>query len=206
MSGEVTAAESPSVRDNTTGARLRFSKAGRNIRPGSTTAIYWSEARTLVPKAAPTFEEEGDQSSYPSFTHGFTRSLVIALTRFTGLRVFGAETALRRPADVDSDGRPLAADYLVTGQTSLEPDRFEVDVLLVEAATDHAVWAETFERHLRPSEIIGLRSEVTNRIARAGAALWRDPVRSRPRRRRPGAEAPRQLCRCAALLRLLAHL
>ena len=42
------------MRDSTTGARPRASKAGRNIRPGSTTAMYWSEASTLVPKAAPT--------------------------------------------------------------------------------------------------------------------------------------------------------
>ena len=47
------------------------------------------------------FEEEGDQSSFPNFTRGFTRALIIALTRFTGLRVFGAETALRHPADRD---------------------------------------------------------------------------------------------------------
>ena len=46
--------ESPSARERTTGARPRSAKARRNIRPGSTTAIYWSEASTLVAKAAPT--------------------------------------------------------------------------------------------------------------------------------------------------------
>ena len=55
------------------------------------------------------FEEEGDQSSFPTFTRGFTRSLIIALTRFTGLRVFGAETALRHPADIDPERRPTGA-------------------------------------------------------------------------------------------------
>ncbi len=115
------------------------------------------------------FEAEGDQSSFPTFTRGFTRALIIALTRFTGLRVFGAETALRHPAEVDPQAarRALDADYLVTGQTSLGPDRFEVDVLLVEAASGRAVWAESFERRLRPSEIIALRNEVANRVARA---------------------------------------
>jgi adenylate cyclase len=115
------------------------------------------------------FEEEGDQSSFPSFTRGFTRSLIIALTRFTGLRVFGAETALLHPAEVDPGiaHAKLAADYLVTGQTSLRPDGFEVDVLLVEAPSGRAVWAETFERRLQPSEIIALRNEVANCVARA---------------------------------------
>lgn len=116
-----------------------------------------------------TFDEEGDQSAFPSFTRGFTRSLVIALTRFTGLRVFGTDTALHHPADIDGQKlrRDLAADYAVTGQTSLFPDRFCVDVLLVEARTGRAVWAETFERRLQPSEIIALRNEVANHVARS---------------------------------------
>jgi adenylate cyclase len=42
-----------------------------------------------------------------------------------------------------------------------------VDVLLVEAKSGRAVWAETFERMLQPSEIIALRNEVANRVARA---------------------------------------
>jgi len=41
-----------------------------------------------------------------------------------------------------------------------------VDVLLVEAASGRSVWAEAFKRDLRPSEIIALRNEVANRVAR----------------------------------------
>lgn len=115
------------------------------------------------------FEEEGDQSSFPTFTRGFTRSLVIALTRFTELRVFAAEAVLRRPCDLDAGTAraEFAADYIVTGQTSLGADRFEVDVLLAEAEGGRVVWAETFERRLRPDEIIDLRNDVANRVARA---------------------------------------
>lgn len=115
------------------------------------------------------FEEEGDQSGFPSFTRGFTRSLIIALTRFTNLRVFGRETAMRHPADLDPGGlrREPAVDYVVTGQTSLAPERFQVDVLLVEADCGRTVWAETFERSLRPSEIVKLRNDVSNHVARA---------------------------------------
>lgn len=124
--------------------------------------------QTEMPRVLVTaFEEEGDQSSFPSFTRGFTRSLIVALTRFTGLKVYGAETALRPGKTAQAARRNLAADYVVTGQTSLRPDGFQVDVLLVEAASDRAVWAETFERHLDPSEIIALRNEVANRVARS---------------------------------------
>lgn len=155
----------------------RTSSLRIDIPRGGYAPIFGNRAPVVLPHSiagvprilVTAFEAEGDQSAFPTFTRGFTRTLIIALTRFTGLRVFGVETALRHPAEIDPDAarRELAADYLVTGQTSLGPDRFQVDVLLVEAATGRAVWAETFERRLEPSEIIGLRNEVANRVARA---------------------------------------
>jgi adenylate cyclase len=115
------------------------------------------------------FEAEGDQSAFPSFTRGFTRSLTIALTRFASLRVFGAETAVGMPVNLDPPGcgREVEFDYVVTGQTAIWPDRFEIDALLVEARSGRAVWADTFQRDLRPAEIVALRNEVANRVARA---------------------------------------
>lgn len=151
------------------------------------------------------FEEEGDQSAFPTFTRGFTRSLVIALTRFTGLRIFGAGTALRHPADIEPGAarHASAADYLVTGQTSLDPDRFQVDVLVVEAASGRAVWAETFERQLKPSEIIALRNEVANRVARALAQPY-GAIQS-DRARDADGQAPELLGSYAAVLLFYAY-
>lgn len=138
---------------------------------GSATALpVRSSSERRAPKVLVTaFEEEGDQSSFPSFTRGFSRSLIIALTRFTNLRVFGMETTLRFPADLDPTvlRRDTPVDYAVTGQTSLAADRFQIDVLLVEAETGRAVWAESFERILRPAEIITIRNDVANQVARA---------------------------------------
>lgn len=114
------------------------------------------------------FDEEGDGSALPNFTRGFTRSLIVALTRFTDLRVFGAETALRQPADVDPQvlREDIAIEYLLTGGCVLGADRFSVNALLVDARTGRAVWADRFERRLRPSEVIELRDEVANKVAR----------------------------------------
>jgi adenylate cyclase len=151
------------------------------------------------------FEAEGDQSSFPTFTRGFTRSLIIALTRFTGLCIFGAETALRHPPEVEpcAARRELSADYLVTGQTSLGADRFEVDVLLVEATSGRAVWGETFERRLKPSEIIALRNEVANRVARALAQPY-GAIQS-DRARDADGQAPELLGSYAAVLLFYAY-
>jgi hypothetical protein len=58
-------------------------------------------------------------------------------------------------------------DYIVSGQTLLLPDRFEVDVLVVKATNGRVNWAETFKRMHHRSEIIALRKEVADRVARA---------------------------------------
>lgn len=173
----------------------------RNVEPIALPRSLAGSPRVLVTA----FEEEGDQSSFPTFTRGFTRALIISLTRFTDLRVFGAETALRQPAEVDPDAirRELAAEYLVTGQTSLAPDRFEVDVLLVEAASGRAVWAETYERRLAPSEIISLRNEVANRVARALAQPY-GAIQS-DRARDADGQAPELLGSYAAVLLFYAY-
>ena len=80
-------------------------------------------------------------------------------------------------------------------------------MLLVEAASGRAVWAETFERRLHPSEIIALRNEVANRVARALAqpygAIQSDRARDADG---TGSRDARQLRGGASLLRLLAHL
>lgn len=151
------------------------------------------------------FDEEGDQSAFPTFTRGFTRSLIIALTRFGGLRVFGAETGLRHTSDILPVAAPseLAADYVVTGQTSLLPDRFEVDVLFVEAASGRAVWGETFERQLQPCEIIALRNEVANRVAQALAQPY--GVIQSDRARDADGSAPEALGSYAAVLLFYAY-
>ena len=155
----------------------RTSSVRIDIPRGGYAPVFGNAAAATIPSTlagtpsvlVTAFEEEGDQSSFPTFTRGFTRSLVIALTRFPGLRIFGTETALRVPADIDPEARrrTLTADYVVTGQTSLQSDRFRVDVLLVEAESGRAIWAATFERALRPPELIGLRDDVANRVARA---------------------------------------
>ena len=112
------------------------------------------------------FDRDGDQSAFPNFARGFTRSLIIALTRFTGLRVYGSETLQLQTAEADPRNPPCEFDYLLTGGTSLSPDHFEIDILLTEARTGRAVWAESFERHLQPSEIVVLRNEVAGSVAR----------------------------------------
>ena len=112
------------------------------------------------------FDEEGDAAAFPGFTRGFVRALVIALTRFSALRVFDAESA-RLPGASGHALRPEPGiDYILTGGTTVGPDHFEVDVMLVEAHTGRSIWGDSLQRSLQPAEIIAARNEVANQVVR----------------------------------------
>jgi adenylate cyclase len=114
------------------------------------------------------FEVEDDQLALPNFAGGFTRQVVVALTRFTGLFVFGPETSLRyatraRRADIVAD---LDVDYVLVGGMTISERRFEVDALLIEARSGRYVWGEAFARTIRPPDIVIARDEIANEISR----------------------------------------
>lgn len=114
------------------------------------------------------FEEVADQSAYPNFTHGFTRALIVALTRFNDLIVYGPETSLHYGQDLNFDRlrTDLGIDFLVTGDTALSSDRFDVEVIMVDGRMGRSLWGENFSRDLTPANIINVRDEVANKIAR----------------------------------------
>ncbi len=115
------------------------------------------------------FEIVGDPSEYPNFAHGFTRQVIVALTRFTDLRVFGPHTSFLygSPDAPPGPGANLDIDFLVMGATTLSAGHFCVEALLVDAHTGRNLWAQTFERDMGAGEIVGVRDELANTIARS---------------------------------------
>jgi adenylate cyclase len=135
--------------------------------------VHHGERDSVSPHGAPAvlvtpFEEEGDREAFPNFTRGFVRALIIALSRFTGLRVFCADRSLRHlpGSDPAETHRDADVEYVLSGGTSFAPDEFSIDVLLVEDRSGRTVWGESFTRALRPSGLIALRNEVANQVAR----------------------------------------
>ena len=115
------------------------------------------------------FEEEGDQTDHPNFTHGLRRQIIAGLSRFTDLFVFGPSTTFGFGADPDPERvrAEHGADFLLTGGTSLSATQFGMEVLLTDAGDGQCLWGETFKRRLHPGEILELRDEVAERVVRA---------------------------------------
>ncbi|WP_431282920.1 tetratricopeptide repeat protein [Humitalea sp. 24SJ18S-53] len=110
-------------------------------------------------------DEDGDQSAFPNFTRGLTRQIVVGLTRFTDLFVFGADAA-PGPDAAAGPGGNIDVDFVLTGGTTLTAERFCLEVLLSDARTGRYLWGESFERALSPAEILEVRDEVANNVVR----------------------------------------
>lgn len=115
------------------------------------------------------FEEEGDQSAFPSFSRGFTRDLIVGLTRFTDLFVLGPETSSHFGPDLDlarlRDAHDI--DFVVTGGTFMHGRRFRVEAVLIDTQSGQYLWADSIERTLDPETIMSVRDDVACYVTRA---------------------------------------
>jgi TolB-like protein/Flp pilus assembly protein TadD len=133
--------------------------------------------RVIIVRA---FEEEGDQNAYPYFTRGFARQLIVGLTRFTDLFVYGSDTSSRLE-DAQHLISGIGADFILGGSTTFDGDRLRVEALLVDAATGRYLWAEQYDRPLNPSEVMRIRDEIANKVIRSIAQPHGAIFRSRAR-------------------------
>jgi len=114
------------------------------------------------------FEEDGGATAFPNFARGFTRQMTVALTRFTDLFVMGADAGFETEAGASRDDYLARrnVDLLLTGGTTVTGENFAIEVMLMEVRSGRYLWAERFHGRLNPAEILNVRDEVANSIAR----------------------------------------
>jgi adenylate cyclase len=113
------------------------------------------------------FEQEGENPAVPGFARGFVRQVIVGLTRFNSVHVYGVETSERLGHRLGPDAVPdqLSVDFVLSGTVTLWEDNFAVDLLLQETDTLRYLWTERFVRKLVPDSIHVLRDEVAAIVA-----------------------------------------
>jgi adenylate cyclase len=113
------------------------------------------------------FEQEGENPAVPGFARGFVRQVIVGLTRFNSVHVYGAETTERLGQRLRPDAVPdqLTVDFVLSGTITLWEDNFAVDLLLQETESLRYLWTERFIRKLIPDSIHVLRDEVAAIVA-----------------------------------------
>ena len=99
------------------------------------------------------------------FTDGLTEDIITELSRFHDLFVISRNSAFAykgRAINVPEIARELGVRFVLEGSVRKVDTRVRISVQLIDAKTDHHVWAERYDRQLE--DIFALQDEMTSAI------------------------------------------
>ncbi|HSF94009.1 MAG TPA: adenylate/guanylate cyclase domain-containing protein [Thermohalobaculum sp.] len=99
------------------------------------------------------------------FADGLTEDIITGLSRVRSLFVIARNSVFvykGRAVSVAQVGQDLGVRYVLEGSLRKSSNRVRITAQLIEAATDHHVWAEKFDREL--VEIFDLQDEITRNV------------------------------------------
>lgn len=115
------------------------------------------------------FDAEGGSSIFLNYSKGFTRQLLVGLSRFPELCVIGPTAVVEDNSKPSREPQQDSArtDFVLSGSTAVFADVLNVKAILVDAGTGRVIWGQTFEHELQPRGILRARDSVADCIVRA---------------------------------------
>ena len=113
------------------------------------------------------FENVGNVQDNEYLSDGLEESVIHALCHFRELRVMSRNSSSRykgRNFDASTVGRELGVGAILAGRVRTVGDTIRVTVELVDAADNHSIWGEKFER--KSTELAGIEDEIAAQTAR----------------------------------------
>ena len=139
---------------------------------GSTTASSVEpDALALPEKPSIAVLPFGNLSADPEqeyFSDGISEDIITALARLRWLFVISSNSSFTykgHAVEVKQVARELGVRYVLEGSVRKAGNRVRITAQLIEADTDHHVWAERFDRDLE--DIFALQDEITDTIVRS---------------------------------------
>jgi len=137
------------------------------------------------------------------FADGLTEDILTDLSRFRDLFVISRNTSFKykgQAVDVKKVAREIGVQYVVEGSVRKAGNRVRVTVQLIDAETDHHVWAERYDRDLE--DIFAIQDEVTSAIVATLPGRLEDAQRGRAERKPPANMAAYE---CVLAAKVLHH-
>ena len=116
------------------------------------------------------FKNLSEEPAQEYFSDGMTEDIIAALGRFSNLIVAAkSATKLFKGQNISPTelGRLLDARYLLEGSVRRSPERIRVNVELIEAATGHHLWSESYDSELK--NIFAVQDDIARRVVGAAA-------------------------------------
>ena len=137
------------------------------------------------------------------FADGLTEDILTDLSRFRDLFVISRNTSFKykgQAVDVKKVARELGVRYVVEGSVRKSGNRVRITVQLIEAESDHHIWAERYDRDLE--DIFAIQDEVTSAIVAILPGRLEADARSRAERKPPANMAAYE---CVLEAKILHH-
>lgn len=137
------------------------------------------------------------------FADGLTEDILTNLSRFRELFVISRNTSFKykgQSVDVTKIAQELGVRYVVEGSVRKSGNRVRITVQLIEAESDHHIWAERYDRELE--DIFAIQDEVTSAIVATLPGRLEADARSRAERKQPANMAAYE---CVLEAKLLHH-
>lgn len=137
------------------------------------------------------------------FADGLTEDILTDLSRFRELFVISRNTSFKykgQAVDAKRVARELDVRYIVEGSVRRSGNRVRISVQLIEAESDHHIWAERYDRDLE--DIFAIQDEVTSAIVATLPGRLEADARSCAERKPPANMAAYE---CVLQAKILHH-
>jgi TolB-like protein/Tfp pilus assembly protein PilF len=111
----------------------------------------------------------GDATNDP-FAIGVHDDLITQISRIGSIKTISRTSVMQyRETDkaVPQIANELGVAAVLEGGIQKAGDRVHVNVQLIDAATDHHLWADTYDRHLTAENIFAIQEEIATSVAKA---------------------------------------
>jgi len=118
------------------------------------------------------------------FSSGITEDIITELSRFHDLFVIARNSTSvygDKAMNVRDIGRDLGVQYVLEGSVRMAGKRVRVTVQLIDALTDHHLWADRYDRELE--DIFAVQDEITETIVSTLAGRVEEATLQRARRK-----------------------
>jgi TolB-like protein/Tfp pilus assembly protein PilF len=113
------------------------------------------------------FRYAGTNPDLKALADGLSEEVVTGLSRFSYLRVIARGSTAKysgESGDMRAIGKELGARFVMEGSLRLAGNKLRLAIQLIDATTGAHLWAENYERNLRPDALFELQDELVPRI------------------------------------------
>jgi len=129
------------------------------------TATVDSKSVAVLP-----FENLSRDATNEPFTLGVHDDLITQISKIGSIKTISRTSVIQyreTAKTIPQIANELGVATILEGGIQRAGDRVHVNVQLIDAATDHHVWAETYERQLTAENIFAIQAEIAASVAKA---------------------------------------